>query len=334
MAAALVGASLAGGDARRAPVAAIVAADYDLGVRQFPQPGLPGRLKTMPIRLWGTVAAPSSPGPHPVVLVAHGAHGDNCPIDGEFDTWPCWKVERRNDLGFRYLVRALAAAGFVAVAMDVNAAYTGAWGEIENQEQIRFGQIFDATLAELTLANAGSQPRFGVPLTGQVDTSRLGLIGHSRGGMNVLRWGKTKRPAAVLLVAPFFDPAQRLPNVPSAVLLGTCDGDTKRTGAGYVIAAAKPSRSASVVQLTLRGANHNYYNQTLVAQRRDDSRGAKGACVKPKRLTGPAQESFLRSIAVDHFVASMLGATPASWITGPISGKVYGQTVTFRRFGT
>ena len=118
------------------------------------------------------------------------------------------------------------------------------------------------------------------------------------------------------------------------MLLGTCDGDTGRTGAGYVSAAAKPSRSASVVQLTLRGANHNYYNQTLVAQRRDDSRGATGACAKPKRLTGPAQEGFLRTVAVDHFVASMLGATAAPWVTGPTSGKVYGQTVTFRRFRT
>ena len=103
-------------------------------MRLFPQPRLPARLTNMPIRLWGTVAAPATPGPHPVVLIAHGAHGDNCPVIGDGDSWPCWKREQRNDLGFRSLVKALAAQGFVAIAPDVNGAYSGGWGEIPNKE--------------------------------------------------------------------------------------------------------------------------------------------------------------------------------------------------------
>ena len=43
----------------------IVAKDYDLGVRLFPQPGLTGRLAKMPIRLWGTIAAPAARRPAP-----------------------------------------------------------------------------------------------------------------------------------------------------------------------------------------------------------------------------------------------------------------------------
>ncbi len=110
----LAGSALASSSTSTRASEEIVAKDYDLGVRPFPQPRLPVRLANMPIRLWGTIAAPATPGPHPVVLIAHGAHGDNCPIVGDGDSWPCWKREQRNDLGFRSLVKALAAEGFVA----------------------------------------------------------------------------------------------------------------------------------------------------------------------------------------------------------------------------
>ncbi len=126
VAACVAGAAIASPGASSVPAGAIVAQDYDLGIRQFRQPGLTGRLARMPIRLWGTVAAPADPGPHPVVLVAHGAHGDNCP--GEYGTWPCFAREQRNDLGLRYLVKALARVGFVAFAPDLNAAHTGGLG--------------------------------------------------------------------------------------------------------------------------------------------------------------------------------------------------------------
>lgn len=340
---ALLTGSAVAGTARTAPAGAsstpsshttepIVAKDYDLGVRTFPQPGLNGRFAKMPIRLWGTIAAPAAAGPHPIVLIAHGAHGDNCPVEGgEFDTWPCWKVEQRNDLGFRYLVRALARAGFVAIAMDTNAAYTGGWGELPNKEKLRFGQVLDATLAELTRANAVAQTRFAIPLQGRLDLTRVGMLGHSRGGMNILRWGNAKRPQAVFLVAPFFDAAQRLPDAPSTVVLGTCDFDTGRAGAGYVTAAAKRPRTTPVFQLTLSGANHNYYNQTLVALRKDDADSQKGRCAKPNRLTGPAQQAFLARVVTDHFGSWMLDAPPAAWITGPVQGSLYGQKVAIKR---
>lgn len=318
----------ASGETAAAP-GAIVARDYNLGLRLFPQPGMRGKFASMPVRLWGTIAAPAAAGPHPVVLVAHGAHGDNCP--GEYGEWPCYADEQRNDLGLRYLVRALARAGFVAVAMDVNAAYTGGWGELQNQEQLRFGQVLDATVAELRRAGTGASSRFGVPLEGKVDLSRLGLVGHSRGGLNMLRWGKTHSPKAVVLVAPAFDASQRIPNVPTTVLLGTCDGDTGNQGARYVTAAAARPRTAPVVQLTLTGANHNFYNQTLVRLRQDDAADMKGACAPAKRLRTPAQQAFLARIAVDQLSSALLGTTPAPWLTGSAGGQLYGQKVAVRR---
>ena len=307
----------------------IVAKDYDLGVRLFAQPGLKGRLAKMPIRLWGTIAAPVAPGPHPVVVIAHGAHGDNCP--GEYGEWPCWRREQRNDLGFRSLVKALAEQGFVAIAPDVNAAYTGGWGEIPSKEVVRFGQVIDATIAQLALASTGAASKLGIPLSGKVDPSRLGLLGHSRGGMNVLRWAKTKNVRSMFLLAPFLDPAQRVPDVPATILLGTCDFDTRQDGARYFTALRGKPRPAPAYQLTLTGANHNYYNQTLVALKQDDAEGQKGRCAKPNRLTGRAQQAFLARVVADHFDTSMLDATPAAWITGPVQGSLYGQKVAIKR---
>jgi dienelactone hydrolase len=321
---AVLGAASSSSDASVGRAAMIVAEDYDLGVRRFPQPGLTGSFARMPIRLWGTVAAPSSPGPHPVIVVAHGAHGDNCP--GEYGTWPCWSREQRNDLGFRDLVKALAQKGFVAIALDVNAAYTGGWGEVAGREALRFRQVVDATLAELARANGGSTTRFGIPLRGKADLSTLGLLGHSRGGMNVLRWGKGKRAVrATFLVAPFHDPAQRIADVPSSVALGTCDGDTGLSGAKYVDGLRGKQRTAPTYQLTLAGANHNYYNQTLVRLRANDAPTGRAACRKGRQLRAPAQQAWLVRVSSDHFRFALLDEEPTVWMKPPPPKVVYGQ---------
>jgi dienelactone hydrolase len=310
--------------------AGVVGEDYDLGVRAFPQPGLSGKLSKMPIRLWGTIAAPTGTGPFPVVLVAHGAHGDGCP--GEFGTWPCFAREQRNDLGFRYLVRALARAGFVAFAPDLNAAHTGGWGEVKNAEALRFGQVVDATFAELARENRGQKTRFGIPLQGKLDLSTLGVLGHSRGGMNVLEWGKGKSAVrSTFLLAPFFDPAKRIADVPATVALGTCDGDTRLQGAKYFAALRGTPRTEPAYQLTLQGANHNYYNQTLARLKANDAPSGRPGCGRGKQLAAGAQQAWLASVATDHFRVSLLEAAPVSWMQDPPLRTVYGQRTAVRQ---
>lgn len=310
--------------------AAIVARDYDLGVRLFRQPGLTGRFARMPIRLWGTIAAPDAPGPHPVILVAHGAHGDNCP--GEFGEWPCFKQEQRNDLGFRYLVKALARKGFVAFAPDLNAAHTGGWGEGTSGENARFAQVVDATLAELAKAAKGVTTRFGLPLRGKVDMGKLGVLGHSRGGMNVLVWSKGKTAVrSVYLLAPFHDPAARIGNVPATVSLGTCDGDTGLTGAKYFTALRGDARAKPAYLLTLVGANHNFYNQTLVRLAKDDLPVGRAGCGAGERLGAKEQQAWLARVAVDHFTVSMLEATEPAWMSASPPQVVHRQRVAVRR---
>lgn len=280
---------------------------YDLGIRDFAQP-LPGQFAQMPIRLWGSVSVPAGDGPFPVVVIAHGLHGDNCP-EADFDgsSWPCWQEEQRNDLGLGYLGRALAERGMIAVVPDLNGAYTSGWGESDDGEELRFGQVVDATLDALDEAGQGTSTFDGLDLTGQVDRDRMGLLGHSRGGFNGPRWASTHPEVrSLFLLAPFYERIP-LPNVPTTVALGSCDGDTLKTGAAYVDRARKdPDRTAKLVKITIAGANHNNYNRTLVKLGSDDTTSGKPTCKRTARPKPRAQQDLLVKMATDHFAATLL----------------------------
>jgi large repetitive protein len=328
-AAALAGLMASGPPPAAAQSADVTVKQYDLGVVRFAEPGGTGRFARIPVKIQGVVGIPADTGPAPVVVIGHGRHGDGCL--GEYAVWPCFSMEQRNDLGMTYLVRALARAGVVTVAPDVNAAYTGGFGEpTPAVEHRRFDGIVDTTLADLETASAGGAVNLPATLVGRVDATRIGVLGHSRGGMNVLEWAGAHTGAvrSVVLVAPYFDPAQTVPDVPATLLLGTCDRDTGTTGAGYLTAARTATRTAPSWRLVVRGANHNAYNRTLVRLRMDDAAHAKGACAKAKRPTAAAQQSFLARVAGDHFAHTLLGAPAAAWrLPGTALGRLYGQRV-------
>ncbi|MGL6279473.1 MAG: hypothetical protein ACRC50_07970, partial [Gaiella sp.] len=324
---------------------------YDLGVRQLPQP-LGGRFAKMPIRLWGAIGIPAGQGPFPVVVVGHGAAETGCPAnpDPQTDagTWPCWDVAQRNDLGLRYLVRALAAQGFVAITPDLNAAFTDAWGE--PQENLRYGQVLDATLAELAKANRAGT-RFGVSLRGRLDLSRLGAAGHSRGGWQVLRWAQLRerrtgaadvaagrgRVSALLLVQGTYNEVEPASTrtVPTTVIVGQCDGDVGLQPArNYRRAENDPRRVAPIFKVLLKGANHAFFNTTWTGLGRDDGPWAartRAAC-RDGRLTAAEQRPWLGPIAVDVFRQGF-GIATAPWMrrAAPFPQRLGGLRVAVNR---
>jgi dienelactone hydrolase len=348
--AAALGAGLAGPTAVGASSGPTVR-EYDLGVRQFPQP-LGGRFARMPIRLWGAIGVPAGAGPFPVVIVGHGAASTGCPMNenpmADASIWPCWDVVQRNDLGMRHLVRALAAAGFVAVAPDVNAAFTDGWGE--PLETLRYGQVLDATTAQLARANTGSAS-FGVPLRGRVDLSRLGAAGHSRGGWQVLRWAQLRegrtgtadvaagrgRVSALLLVQATYNEVEPASTrtVPMTVIIGQCDGDIGLQPArNYRRAESDPRRVAPIFKLLLHGANHAFFNTTWTALGRDDGPWAartRAPC-RDARLTAAEQRPWLGPIAVEVFRQGF-GIATAPWMQrgAPFPHRLAGLRVEVNR---
>lgn len=265
------------------------------------------------------------------MIVGHGAASGGCPANPDPQTdasiWPCWDVAQRNDLGMRYLVRALAAAGFVAIAPDFNAAFTDGWGE--PLETLRYGQVLDATLGELAKAQRGNE-RIGVPLRGRLDLARLGAAGHSRGGWQVLRWAEGRerrtgaadvaagrgRVSALLLVQATYnevEPAMTR-NVPMTVIAGQCDGYIGLEPVrNYHRAVRDPKRVAPSFKVLLHRANHAFFNTTWTALGRDDGSRVDTPACRGARLAAGDQRGWLGPVAVDVFRQGF-GISTAAWM--------------------
>ncbi len=115
------------------------AVEYDLGEATIVQERFPedSRFRNMPVRLNGVIAAPADGGPFPVVLILHGTH-PGCPeVEHGVDRWPCDPaVEQPNYRGFAYLVSDLAAQGYVALSININAENTFGFGEAMPGERL------------------------------------------------------------------------------------------------------------------------------------------------------------------------------------------------------
>ena len=200
---------------------------YDAGLQQ-----LPGAAGTR--RWWGVVSAPSDgPGPFPVAVVLHGAHSFCSGASGT-RAWPCPEgTEIPNHEGFAYLTDALARRGFVAIAPGLNAEYA------LDRDGRAPGTITAAIVESDLRALQTGQPAFGINPS-IVDTGRLVLVGHSRGGSIAAVLARpdsvlsaTYPTRGVVLLAPSPDTVEpdRLADVAAVVVVGTCDGDTGVTSA-------------------------------------------------------------------------------------------------------
>jgi len=254
------------------------AVQYNLAETTITQARFPegNRFRYMPVRLNGVIATPDGKdGPYPVVVIMHGNH-PGCPIpEGDMvDRWPCDpEVERPNYQGYEYLVRRLAALGYVALSINVNAENTLGFGEPDPIERLQ--QLVDLHLKALSAAYSGSPNKFGVELKGLADMNRLAFIGHSQGGEGaywLTQMQALDRPDAstrlgygpvygLLLVAPSanFGGAQAI-HAPLAVILPACDNDVFMQDGQlfYEINRLNPEAPAWASSVWLEGANHNY----------------------------------------------------------------------------
>lgn len=325
-------------------VAASEIRNYDLGTVRLADSSPFGRL---PVRLWGAIGVPSGPGPHPLVVVAHGRHGTNCPAgEGDSETWPCFRREQRNDLGLRHVVAALTRRGIAAIAPDLNAAYTGGWGEPNDRE--RWTRIVNRVLALVARDVGGAPARLPISLAGRIDLTRLGFLGHSLSGHRAVRAARRRagnRSAvkiaagrgpvrSLFLLTPIFARTAPPAGVPFAVALGTCDGDTGVLGRGYYgQAATDPGRRAPAHLVRLERANHNYFNRTLSRRGNDDAPFGRPGCRPAARPSAAAQQRWLARAAGDFFSVTLRGARRPRWLrmSGSLPERLHGLDVQVRR---
>lgn len=303
------------------------AVEYDLGEATVIQERFPegNRFRNMPVRLNGVIAAPAGAGgPYPVVLILHGTH-PGCPVDEmEVDRWPCApEVEQPNYRGFAYLVRGMAAQGYVALAININAENTFGFGEPVQGERLQ--QLVDLHLGALAAASADGPNNFGVPLQGRADLGRLALAGHSRGGDAAYwlahTWGtdaasaaqRSYGPVAGLLliaaaVASFDLPAEA--QMPTAVILPACDGDVVNQEGQLFFEGARlaPGQTQWATSVWLERANHNFFNAILP----DDLFGRQGRADCESLLEPESQRDFLVAYAADFLTTLFTQDTAAA----------------------
>jgi len=303
------------------------AIEFNLGDFTIIQPQYPpdSKFYTMPLRLNGMIAVPEGTGPFPVVVLMHGRH-DICPeVAGQdmLQQWPC-ADEQPNYKGFAYLASALAARGYLALSINVNAAYTNGWGE-DPEGATRFPQIVDLYLASLAVANAGTDVGFNAPLTGKADLSKIAFVAHSQSGAlatndiqaravntNTESIAQGFGPiGAILYLAPAYNPAvTAVPDVPLSVILPSCDQDLSDLPGQryYEVARLTPDRRSFAAALYLIGANHNFFNAVLPDEAQNSSRPG---CAITDRLTADEERAFLVQYAPD-FMDAAFGIKPPS----------------------
>jgi dienelactone hydrolase len=289
------------------------AVEYDLGETTIVQERFPedSRFRNMPVRLNGLIALPEAGGRHPVVVIFHGNHR-GCPVDEMgVDRWPCApEMEQPNYRGFEYLVRRLAAEGFVALSININAENTFGFGEPTPGERLR--QLLDRHLQALASAAAGGPNDFGVELAGRADVRRLALFGHSRGGEAAFVLANSPERATasrgygpvagVLLIAAATVTADPWTGsaVPLATVLSACDGDVVAQDGQFFYEGARlaPRQTQWATSVWLERANHNYFNELLP----DDAMGRFGRPDCQPILDAEVQRAWLADFAGDFLL--------------------------------
>ncbi len=265
--------------------------------------------------------------PSPVIVLVHGNHG-SCDSGQNSSNATC-DIYKRNESGYAYMGHNLASWGYTVFSLSQDQMMMRQDGRGRGVHQRRL--LIAAALDALYAANEpGGLPvdadtTIGTTLEGKLDMTRIGLMGHSRGGdavtsfmdYNRIRPEPLRRYPlrGVISLAPV-DYERKAPyGSPYMTILPWCDGDVSNLqGARFYERSQyiKGDDPFPRVQSSQLGANHNWYNTTWFADGQDGGTVVDAACgnslptsgtnVQPNntRLTGSAGSDPLLNYVIDN----------------------------------
>ncbi|MCC4249335.1 MULTISPECIES: LPXTG cell wall anchor domain-containing protein [Microbacterium] len=282
----------------------VVEVEYDFGDRSVALAGYQGTRGEVAGKLYLSRAT----GPRPVVVFQHGRHatcGDAATGESELN-WPCAddQLVIRSYLGYEQTARALASHGYDVVSVSANAINaTDAELTLDQGAQARGRLVLD-TLDMLDALNRGDAVEFAdvtegadpivrsfdealqravvradqparpsgltaSDLAGRFDLTRVGLMGHSRGGEGVVTAAQLNAASddpfgirSVLPLAPTDFARRTVSDATTLVVLPYCDGDVADQQGQKYIDDSRRAFDDDVLRsaMWVMGANHNFFS--------------------------------------------------------------------------
>ena len=328
-----------------------VAEEYNLGDQAFTPAGFP-----TPVEIRAVVFHPMelAKGPFPIVIYLHGRHSTCFSGATSFLEWPC-AAGHQPILSFRgydYSADQLATHGYFVVSISAN-GINASDDNVSDLGASARAQLIQRHLDLWKQFNTIGGSPFGTKFVGTVDLTRVGTMGHSRGGEGVLRhfiFNQTQPSPypvkVVVAIAPTdFSRWQVNKAVAVAQLLSYCDGDVTSIQGVHAFDDARYKMDHGGYQqyVAVMGGDHNFYNSNWTPgsdfPAADDwvSTGDShcGTVAGNGRLTAPQQRSVALAYLSSFFRSELGGETafkPLIDGTGgfPPSVSAFGLNVSYQ----
>src|SRR4026208_298830 len=243
--------------------------EYNFGDTAFQPSNFPG-----PVELRASIHYPTSlaGGPFPVIVFLHGRHGTCFKGSTQLLPWPCTDNGSQpipSYQGYDYVSNVLASHGYVVVSVSANGV-NAVDNSVFDLGALARAELLQKHLDILNTFNTTGGAPFGTKFVGKFDLTRVGTMGHSRGGEGVVRHyvlnndlGAPYGIKAVFPLAPVDFNRFVVNNAALNVLLPYCDGDVSDLQGVHFYDDARynvPGDPAPKHYELVMGANHNFYN--------------------------------------------------------------------------
>ncbi|HEY0765022.1 MAG TPA: hypothetical protein VGD61_21770 [Pyrinomonadaceae bacterium] len=247
---------------------AVTREEYNFGDTAFQPSDFPGPVELRASIHYPTVLA----GPYPVIVLLHGRHATCFKGGSQLLQWPCTTNGSQpipSFQGYDYVAESLASNGYVVVSVSANGV-NAVDNLVFDLGALARAELMQKHLDILKGFNTTGGAPFGNKFIGKFDLTRVGTMGHSRGGEGVVRHyvlnndlGSPYGIKAVFPLAPVDFNRFVVNNAALNVLLPYCDGDVSDLQGVHFFDDARynvPADTAPKHYELVMGANHNFYN--------------------------------------------------------------------------